>query len=175
MKADPLKAEEVVLTEKPPVIADNILHMSEAGQELMIDRIGHLSSVVYNIEVEEYQEKEDVRKKLEEEPDEVDDEVELDTSEIEQKRLSPLKNDNLYEKKNLTGSSKRVSKRKDKKNETHKEEEKKESKGKHRKAKEPKPEKPAEKPKTMGDMIDLLDMDYGEPEKAAAPDPSATS
>lgn len=31
LKADPLKAEEVVLTEKPPVIADNILHMSEAG------------------------------------------------------------------------------------------------------------------------------------------------
>lgn len=49
----------------------------------MIDRIGHLSSVVYNIEVEEFTEKEEVRKKLEEEAEEVDDEVELDTSEIE--------------------------------------------------------------------------------------------
>ena len=56
LKADPARAEEVVLTEKPPVIADNILHMSEAGQDLMIDRIGHLSSIVYNIEVEEYAE-----------------------------------------------------------------------------------------------------------------------
>lgn len=53
-----------------------------------------------------------MRKKLEEEcGDEVDEEIEMDT--VEAERTSPLRNENLYEKKGKHGSSRKVRGKKD--------------------------------------------------------------